>query len=146
VTLFLQLLFLHLSKCSFPPLLISLLISLFAALKLEKNAVQIGSFLALMNQWDNSNFGLSHIKSRHIGCYLWICAKTGLIHRLAVRSGLFSNPKMAAYGGSSGDAPAESSFRYGMGVGVSSLKVGKKSRSCNLIKHRTCNLDNFLCY
>lgn len=146
MTLFLQLLFLHLSKCSFPPLLISLLISLFAALKPQKSAVQIGSFLALMNRLDNSNFNLSRIKSRHKGCYWWICAKMGSIHRLAVRSGLFSNPKMAVYGGCSGEAPAESSFRYGMGVGVSSLKVGKKSRSCNLIKRRTCNLENFLCY
>ncbi len=51
------------------------------------------------------------------------------IHPLADRSGLFNSPKMATYDGCSKAVPAENSFKCGMVVGVSSVKVGKKLRS-----------------
>jgi len=51
------------------------------------------------------------------------------IHPRADRLGLFNSPKMAVYGGCSKGVPAESNFKCGMVVGVSSMKVGKKLRS-----------------
>jgi hypothetical protein len=71
-----------------------------------------------MSQWDSSNFSLSHTESHHRDCYLLTYVGMESIHPLAVRLGLFSNPKKAVYGGCSGEVPAESSFKYGMVVGV----------------------------
>jgi hypothetical protein len=65
---------------------------------------------------------------------------------VAVRLGLFSNPKMAIYGECSEGQHVGNSFRYGMVVKVGRVRAGKRLRSCNLIGHQTYNLENFLCY
>jgi hypothetical protein len=51
-----------------------------------------------MSQWDSNNFSLNRIRSHHRDCCLLTCAGMGSIHPLAVRLGLFSNPKMVIYG------------------------------------------------